>query len=908
MGFTCNIGDRTLRGIVREKHDAKATYDKAVSRGETAGLLQQLPEAADAFRTSLGNIPAGGKVLVTITYVSELKHDAEADGIRWTLPTKLAPRYGGAPSDLTETSAKTAQEVDGISIIVDVDVGASSYIQGLQSPSHPIAVTMGKISTSSSDDPVMHKASATLALGTTQLDDDFVLIVSNKDNGMPTAFLETHSSIPNQRALMVDLVPKFSLPPGRPEIIFVADRSGSMARQIPTLISALKVFLKSLPVGLKFNILSFGTRHSFLWPKSKAYSKESLAEAMKHVEQFSANMGGTETFAALKTAIENRYKDLACEIMLLTDGNIWNQNDLFSHLNDVVGNDIRLFTLGIGGGVSSALIEGVARAGKGFAQTVAENEKMDKKVVRMLKGALSPHIYDYTMEVKYKGESEQSQDMEWDLVEKVTDKLKIVDPMDTHKETPKVDQKPISLFDAEVQMDEPELAMSKSWDTGDPFKGVPEVTVPKLLQAPHSIPPLFPFTKTTVYLLMFPECTQKIPKSVILRGTSPQGPLELEIPVQVLAESGKKIHQLAAKKAMQELEEDRGWLHSAKNEKTNALLKTEYASYFDQMVQREAVRLGVQFQVGGKYCSFVAVADSEKSPNHIIDTPSESEKSYKDDGYGPTVRKRARGPSVSFEASGCKKASAPSTRSASLSKRGGVSSSDDDEDENEDMGFEVLDDAGDVQGQRFGQRASAPGRGSYSASRATPRSAAAPLGIEYHRRGGEGGRGGGKSTTPWQRRGGANRSAAAFASHHTSAMGRSAMPAAPPPQLAQAGRQRRKLAKGGATTTANASAEPTMPQTDSEKIHALIDLQDFEGYWTSDGKLLAILGLEAHMVRDQDAFVTVLVIHFLELKMAAEKELWELVVDKAKEWLVGTGADVGALENEAKKAFEKCGK
>lgn len=41
--------------------------------------------------------------------------------------------------------------------------------------------------------------------------------------------------------------------------------------------------------------------------------------------------------------------------------------------------------------------------------------------------------------------------------------------------------------------------------------------------------------------------------------------------------------------------------------------------------------------------------------------------------------------------------------------------------------------------------------------------------------------------------------------------------------------------------------------------------------------------------------------------MAVEKDLWELVVEKAREWLVGMGADIGALEVEAKEAFEKWG-
>lgn len=102
----------------------------------------------------------------------------------------------------------------------------------------------------------MQKASDSLALGTTQLGEDFVFIVSIRDNGVPTTFRETHPSIPNQRALMIDLVPIFCLSPARPEIIFVADRSSSMSSAIDLFGSALNIFLQWLPVGLKFNICS----------------------------------------------------------------------------------------------------------------------------------------------------------------------------------------------------------------------------------------------------------------------------------------------------------------------------------------------------------------------------------------------------------------------------------------------------------------------------------------------------------------------------------------------------------------------------------------------------------------------------------------------------------------------------
>lgn len=71
--------------------------------------------------------------------------------------------------------------------------------------------------------------------------------------------------------------------------------------------------------------------------------------------------------------------------MLLTDGDIWSQQSMFDYLAEQTKNgDVRVFPIGIGGGVSSALIEGVARSGGGFAQMVANNEKLDSKIVRMV--------------------------------------------------------------------------------------------------------------------------------------------------------------------------------------------------------------------------------------------------------------------------------------------------------------------------------------------------------------------------------------------------------------------------------------------------------------------------------------------------------------------------------------------
>jgi hypothetical protein len=427
VGFRCHVGERLIIGEVKEKEKAKAVYQEAIARGETAGLLEQLPDASDVFTTTIGHVPPGATLVTEITYLGELKHDAEADGIRFTIPTVIAPRYGSYPGQLISRTPNLKGK--GIQITVDVEMPQNSFIQQIRSPSHPIAVTIGNTSLALSTEPKMSSGSATLSLGSAELDTDFVLQIVAKDTGVPTAILETHPTIPNQRALMATLVPKFSLPPEKPEIVFVCDRSGSMSgSKIPLVISALKVFLKSLPLGVKFNICSFGGWHSFLWSKSKAYSQATLDEATRHVSTFSANFGGTEMLAPFKETMKRRFQDIPLEVCLLTDGEIWDQQSLFGFLNKEVIESkapIRVFTLGIGNGVSHALIEGVAKAGNGFSQAVGEGEKLDSKVVRMLKGALSPHISDYSLEVKYVEDSLNTDHDDFEVIEKVSDSLRV---------------------------------------------------------------------------------------------------------------------------------------------------------------------------------------------------------------------------------------------------------------------------------------------------------------------------------------------------------------------------------------------------------------------------------------------------------------------------------------------------
>ena len=87
----------------------------------------------------------------------------------------------------------------------------------------------------------------------------------------------------------------------RGEYIFVIDRSGSMSgSRMEMAKSALTLFLKSLPVHSKYNVVSFGNRFDFLHNESQAYNKKNLENTLLQVEQMSANYGGTNIYNPLK--------------------------------------------------------------------------------------------------------------------------------------------------------------------------------------------------------------------------------------------------------------------------------------------------------------------------------------------------------------------------------------------------------------------------------------------------------------------------------------------------------------------------------------------------------------------------------------------------------------------------------
>ena len=267
---------------------------------------------------------------IELTLVAELKQDTQANGPQYTFPLIIAPRYGAADYDCDTVIHKSSCRT---SIRVDINMEKDSDIREIRSPSHPIAVTLGRTSSMAEHSLDSRYASVTLRENDFSAG-DFILTINTTNQDCPCAFLEKHPTLPDQRALMLSLVPKFTIPPSDSEIIFVIDRSGSMQDKIPTLRSALEVFLKSIPIGVNLNIVSFGTRISYLWPHSKPCSRKSLEQALNLSRGVEADHGGTNILLSLKAAVDKRRKDKLLDVLLLTDGQIWNQAECINFVKE----------------------------------------------------------------------------------------------------------------------------------------------------------------------------------------------------------------------------------------------------------------------------------------------------------------------------------------------------------------------------------------------------------------------------------------------------------------------------------------------------------------------------------------------------------------------------------------------
>jgi Ca-activated chloride channel family protein len=379
-GFRARIGDRVITGYVEEKERAFEIYDDAMADGHGAFLLDQ--ERPNIFTASVGNLKPKQSVDVEITYVSLLKYEGEA--IRFLIPTTISPRF--VPEGPTEIGEPDGDRVNPerwpevpYGLTLNVEVSMDSPIRVIESPSHTVRAEHDGST-----------ASITLSGRETALDRDFVLLVEPRDARKPKARVTREED--GTRVVCVTFSPDDSdfASSGGNEVVFLLDCSGSMrGNSIVEARRALQLCLRALTEDDSFNIYVFGGSFSSLWPSSRPYSEKSLEEAKAFAERIDANMGGTNILAPLEDILRGTSDERPRQLLLMTDGQVSNEAQVIA-LCERHAATSRVFSFGIGAGVSELLVRETARVSNGAAEFIYPGERIEPKVLRMFGRVNSP--------------------------------------------------------------------------------------------------------------------------------------------------------------------------------------------------------------------------------------------------------------------------------------------------------------------------------------------------------------------------------------------------------------------------------------------------------------------------------------------------------------------------------------
>ncbi|XP_062620555.1 von Willebrand factor A domain-containing protein 5A-like [Saccostrea cucullata] len=404
--FEAEIDGRTIVADVCDKSQAIMIYKDAVSSGHTAMYMAEDDEAGDVFRLRLGNLPAKAAAKLTFAYVQELELNADQTGT-FTLPSVLNPRYIPDCTPAEGSNGEESQEEDQETTIFQSDVDVAYFSDFSITLNAEIAGGENmKVFENKLEFDVFSGAMEKAMTSTKQLKhgSDFLLLLYYKGFNSPRAIIEKgnkdeQNAFMSSDVMMVNFSPEFKdIETEIPcEFVFIIDRSGSMhGDRINKAKEALLLLLKSLPVDCLFNVVSFGSVFSFLFPKSQQYNEENLEEALNLQKKMDADMGGTEIYKPLEEVFRTKpINSYARQIFLLTDGEVSN----VSKIVDLVRRqkNTRVFTFGIGYGCSSDLVTKVARASQGKATFVRDNERLQSKIMSALKCSLQSALTDVSL-------------------------------------------------------------------------------------------------------------------------------------------------------------------------------------------------------------------------------------------------------------------------------------------------------------------------------------------------------------------------------------------------------------------------------------------------------------------------------------------------------------------------------
>ena len=367
-GFVMTVGERQIRGIIRERLEAERIYKAAKQQGYVASLLTQ--ERANVFTQKVANIEPGKQIDVEITYFHTLSYD---DGwYEYTFPMVVAPRYNpagttlgvgaaprgrrGASGQRTEVQYLAPNERSGHDISLAVSIRAGVSIEEIRCNSHEVEIT----------NELSEQVEVCLRPSDSIPNKDFVLRYRVAGDEVKTGLL-THLG-EDGRYFTYMIYPPQSIgdTERRPvEMIFVLDCSGSMqGTPMAQSRKAIDHALRQLRPDDTFQVIRFSNNASQFGAAPVPATPENIASARQYVSQLRGN-GGTQMIEGVKAALDFPHDPRRLRVVtFLTDGLIGNDAQILGAVHDRVDAS-RIFSFGVGSSPNRYLLNRMAKLGRG---------------------------------------------------------------------------------------------------------------------------------------------------------------------------------------------------------------------------------------------------------------------------------------------------------------------------------------------------------------------------------------------------------------------------------------------------------------------------------------------------------------------------------------------------------------
>jgi Ca-activated chloride channel homolog len=380
-GYEFVIGERTVKGTIDKKQQARERFERALVEGRTAALLEQ--ERADIFTQQIGNIPPHATVLARITIDQRLVWLPEGE---WELrfPTVIGPRYIGSAdttADVRATHVKVNDQPLAARIQIELSI-QDAIVAGAtpSSPSHTLTKREGGI--------------ALLAAGS-RLDRDIVVRwpVAAAAPGLSLAAARPASGSDAYALLTIVPPAREAKPVAVPrDLIVLVDTSGSMSGgPLDKAKQVVAMMIDSLDEEDRLELIEFSTRPRRYLDEPVRATAKAKAAAIKWVRSRVAD-GGTEMRAGVIEALQTLRVGAQRQVVVVTDGYVGGEQQILEALNRRLPKSCRLHVLGVGAAVNRSLATSLARAGRGTEVIIGVDEDAERGAKRLLDRTRSPML------------------------------------------------------------------------------------------------------------------------------------------------------------------------------------------------------------------------------------------------------------------------------------------------------------------------------------------------------------------------------------------------------------------------------------------------------------------------------------------------------------------------------------